>query len=444
MMPRTVGNKKGTRRANREGSGPFTRADGREQYQLFTGQHDDRGRPLYKWVYGRTKTQLWDNVRRARRNLDRGRPVAEERVTVGDYLVEWLEERRVKLAPSTYTSYELHVRRYLVPLIGQLRLAALIPSDVRRMQAELAATPGARGQALSSGTIDLIHSTLSHALNVAVKDRRIERNAAADADGILVERDEARPLTLEHARRLLVAIRGDALEAVIRLTLAFGMRRGEVLSLANAAVSLAGDRPTIGVVQQVSVVPRAARRPGESRHRVWPLKTRSKGRRTLPLWPSLVELLDRQRRRRYEMQLAAGANWKNEFDLFFTTASGRPLDGATVTRRFQELLAAADLPEHTFHELRHSAATIMLAEGVPLETIRAVLGHTTIGTTADLYAHFTPALGDDAARRIESALEDDLAEIVGEQLALFDQGLQPLSDSLSGRSRRRTRRALIG
>lgn len=115
MMPRTVGNAKGTRRANREGSGPWKLADGRIRYDVYVGP----GQP-YKSVYARRTSDLWDKVRLARRQLERGSRPSNGRLTVSTYLDAWLPGVRAEVSAATYISYELHTRLYLKPGIGPL------------------------------------------------------------------------------------------------------------------------------------------------------------------------------------------------------------------------------------------------------------------------------------------------------------------------------------
>lgn len=429
MIRSTLGNQKGSRRGNRDGSGPFQRADGRWQYQLWTGQHDDLGRPVYKWVYGRTQQKLWDKVRKTRSNLERSSRIPDERLTLERYLVEWLANKKAELAPKSYAAIELDVRRYIVPRLGRVRVAQLTTDDVKRWRRGLLETVGRRGSRLSTGTVSSIVGTLRNALNDAVGDGWLARNPAA-VGAIKVERAEAKTLTLEQARRLIVALRGHADEAAIRLTLSFGPRQGEVLGLRREDVDLASGRATLAM--QIQRIPRVARRPGDKPYQLKELKTGRRGRRTLPLWPSLVDLLERQLRRQDEWRrLNAGVGWGNDDGLIFTTVDGRPIDGVGLTKRFQRLLAAAGLPRRTFHELRHSSATIMLAQGVTLDEIRKVLGHTDRKTT-EIYAHLDPAIGQATARMMEMALEENADAAPSEQLGLFDAHPEPLSEPLSG------------
>ncbi len=96
--------------------------------------------------------------------------------------------------------------------------------------------------------------------------------------------------------------------------------------------------------------------------------------------------------------------WGDAWGLVFTTATGAPLNGTELTHRFQAILARAGLPRQRFHDLRHAAATFLLAQGVPLRVAMEVLGHSTITVTANTYSHVMPELSRDATERVGNLL----------------------------------------
>lgn len=113
--------------------------------------------------------------------------------------------------------------------------------------------------------------------------------------------------------------------------------------------------------------------------------------------------LRRQKARQAEQRLLAGARWQDG-DFVFTTASGTPYDGTNITKRFQAALKRADLPRMGFHDLRHTAATLRLARGVPPRVVMEELGHSTIALTMNTYSHVIPALMREAADEVDRAL----------------------------------------
>ena len=126
-------------------------------------------------------------------------------------------------------------------------------------------------------------------------------------------------------------------------------------------------------------------------------------RRTIPLPPSAVAALGTQRVRQIEDRLLAGPRWQY-WELVFASTIGTPLNSPNVTTRFPRLLTPAGLPCQRFHDLRHCAASLLLAGGVPARTIMGILGHSRISLTMNTYAHLSPALERDAADRMEALL----------------------------------------
>ena len=130
-------------------------------------------------------------------------------------------------------------------------------------------------------------------------------------------------------------------------------------------------------------------------------------RRTVPLTATAVEALRRHGRRQAEDKMRAGSLYRDEW-LVFASEIGTPLDAQNVVNRsFKPLLRRAGLPGIRFHNLRHTCATLLLAKGVHPKLVQALLGHASIGITMDIYSHWAPAMGDQAA----AAMEDTLQEV---------------------------------
>jgi integrase len=169
-----------------------------------------------------------------------------------------------------------------------------------------------------------------------------------------------------------------------------GLRQGEILGLRWSDVDL--EAATIRVTQALQRV--------NGRLDFVEPKSQS-SRRTIPLPATVARALRAHRSRQLEERLAAGARWR-ESDLVFTTSVGTPLDCRNVTRRFQAALEGAGLPRLRFHDLRHTAASLMLAQGVPPRVVMETLGHSQISLTMNTYSHVIPALQREAADRMEA------------------------------------------
>ncbi len=339
-------------------------------------------------MYAPTKREAQERLRHALLEADHGiRPIAG-RTTVAQYLEEWLETSvATRCRPRTLESYRDTVRRYIVPAIGRRPLAKLEPADVGRMIADLTA----RGT-LSPTTVRYAYAVLRIALGRALKTGRVLRNVATLVDPPAKARREIRPLTAAQARAFLAETSGARMGALYGLAIATGMRQGELLALRWRDVDL--ERGWLSVRHTLRRSTRELAEPKTDR-----------GRRTLRLGPASLALLRAHRVRQAEERLRAGRSWIDG-DFVFTSRSGRPLDSVNVTHDFQAALERAGLPHQRFHDLRHACATLLIEDGEELGVVSRILGHADLATTADVYAHLTPAMLERSAARMDAILGD--------------------------------------
>jgi integrase len=234
------------------------------------------------------------------------------------------------------------------------------------------------------------------ALAAAVRDGLVARNAAADALPPRLPHRSIAYLSAPDVRRLLDGTRDDEFGPIYALAVSTGLRLGELLGLGWQDVDFAAG--TLTVRQSLA-------RTADGK---WALdEPKSAGsRRTIPLPSTAADALLRQRDRQDAAREAAGSAWQDRAGLVFTDGIGRPLIGPRVSYAFRRARAAAGLPPVRFHDLRHCAATLMLAEGVPLAVISRWLGHSGIVITAAHYAEVVPTLQHDAAAAMDRALGD--------------------------------------
>lgn len=300
------------------------------------------------------------------------------RIRVGPYLERWIDSV-TGLAPSTMRQHEMIVRVHLVPALGRRLLTQLTPTDV---DAYLDRTD------LDPQTLRHHRSTLRRALADAVRDGLLTRNVAALSRPPRIDKAERRWLTADQARLVITEAREERLWPLWTLILTTGLRVSEALGLAWSDVQ--GD--------ELRVDRQLARIDGEwSRRR---LKTR-KSRRTIALLPEAIDALTEQRRR----QDAERGDVPRPLDgLVFTTPTGAPIHSTNILPEWHRVARDMGLPRTTVHDMRHSAASIMLQAGVPIPVIANILGHSSVRVTADLYAHVDPSLRRDAARKMHEAL----------------------------------------
>jgi len=363
-----------TKRANYEGS-VYRRQDGR--WCASISIPDGRDGRLRKSFYGRTRAEVSERMTAALRELHRGVSPKNERITVAQFLAQWVKDSESRVRPKTARRYRDMMHMHVIPELGGVALVKLTPQHVHSlMSAKLR-------EGLSPRTVNHIRVALGVALGEALRGELVSRNVAALARPVKVERVELEALTEDDARAVLDAVRGTRLEAVVSVGLALGLRSGEILGLRWSDVDLDRGRLQVGV--QLQRLPALGDRP--ACYMLVPPKT-DKSRRTRPLPSAVGEVLRAHRARQAKDRLRAGALWSEPIPgLVFTTDTGKPLHGSTVLHEFQRTLAAAGLPRMTVHGLRHGAATLLLAQGVDLKTVSAILGHSQISLTADLYSH---------------------------------------------------------
>lgn len=327
-----------------------------------------------------------------------------------------------------------HRRLHLVPGVGRIPLSKLTPAQLERWFREHQAS-GATPHAIAYARI-----VLRGALNKAKRWSAVVRNVATLVDAPRRTRKKIQPLTPEEARKLLAASADHRLGGLILIATAMGLRVGEALGLRWQDVDLdagilrvrqclersggdaAARRPLIVKRRElrkriVAAPPRSAERREawqelEALRVEWrkvrttlnitePKSTRS--RRTIRMPGVVIAAVKAHRKRQLTERMAAGGGWQDT-GLVFGTHFGSPLDSRNMTRTFKSLLQAAELPNVRFHDLRHTAATLLLAQGVDPRTIMETLGHSQISLTLNTYSHVLPALQAEGAAKLDAIL----------------------------------------
>ncbi|GLW04490.1 hypothetical protein Slala05_81200 [Streptomyces lavendulae subsp. lavendulae] len=246
---------------------------------------------------------------------------------------------------------------------------------------------------LSSSTVTYVHSVLKSALEHAVREDELPRNVARNVRTTAPRPRRFRPFTAAEARQFLDAARADRLHALYELALRTGLRKGELLGLHWEDLDL-----TTGTASIRRSLQRT--RSGGLTH--LPTKTRASERR-IALPTECFHSLKKHQERQDKERETAGSAWTDS-GLVFSTPTGRPLDPASLTRRFRGFLNQAGLRRIRFHDLRHSTATLLLEQGVDLIVIKELLGHAHIGVTAGVYAHVRLRLQRQAVDALGNAL----------------------------------------
>lgn len=373
------------RRSHGEGT-RHKRADGRWEWRVT--MPDGRRRSFY----GRTEREARDKKNRALREYEQGLRASSEKLTVATYLRSWLDGSLSERArPSTVRSYRQQIEHHLIPALGHIKLRDLEVMHVNAMLADLVAG------GLSPQSANVARKVLTTALQSAVKQGLILRNVASLSDPRREDARDVVPYSPEEARALIAATRDDPLGPMIALALATGMRQGELLALQWRSVDL--DRRRLRVERTVTRV--------NNRQTFGPPKTQA-GRRTIWLTDVAIDALRRARVVANEYRLLAGGRWVDH-DLVFPSRVGTAQYGQNVTARIKRAMERSGVRVVTFHALRHTTASLLLAEGMDVFAVKEMLGHANIQTTLDIYGHMTDRLAGRAAASIDRVLGDDRA-----------------------------------
>ena len=361
------------------------RPDGRWEARVEIGWKDSRR--VRKSIYGRTRGEVAKALRDAQTTLDQSGVLGDDSVTVGAFLNQWLTE---VVAPrrelATWRGYETNVRRHIVPTIGHVRLTKLTAAMVQRLLNDL------RRQGLAPRTVQYVHATLRAALNVALRWGLIQRNVATLVEPVTVKRKEVVPFTAEEARQVLDAARSHRLASFFTVAMALGLRPSEALGLTWSDIDF--DRSLLQV--------RRALERGPDGYRFKEPKSRTSRRTIVP--PSVcLESLKSHRIRQASDRLRAGESW-HDLDLVFCSESGEPLHRSEMSRQFTLLLKRTSVAHHRLYDCRHTAASLLLAQGVAPRVVMETLGHSSYSLTMDTYAHVYASALRDAAAAIDRVL----------------------------------------
>lgn len=361
------------------------------------------------------------------KQLDAGNASLGAMPTVGEWLTSWITTRK-KIREGTRIAYQFHITNWLIPHLGHYRLDALTVDHISRMFDAMAERndtitaakdsddPEVRKtvhglRVMGAATMQRYRATLRAALNAAIRAQKITFNPAAYVELPSGRRPKALLWTPDRVERwqrtgqkpsrvmvwtpeqigkFLDQAEGHPYYALFHLIAYRGLRRGEACGLPWWNIEL----PNRSITISTAIVQLGWKAEfGEP-------KSEASGR-IIALDEATTLVLRRQKKHQNELRAAAGTAWV-EHELVCTERDGSPLHPAKLTDAFHAIADAAELPPVRLHDLRHGAATLMLAAGADLKVVQELLGHSTIAVTADTYAHVLPELARETAEAAAS------------------------------------------
>ena len=347
----------------------------------------------YKNAGGQRKTK-WislglsekGNKRKAESELARLRAEFEPPKEVGDlssdmlfadYLLEWLEIAKGRLAHATYGAYQGLLKSTIVPYFRKKKLT-LRELEARHLQMFYSEML----RRVTPNTVIHYHAVIHSALKYAVKTDMLIQNVADKVDRPRKNSFQPVFLSADEMQKMFEALRGTKLELPVLVAAFYGLRRSEALGLRWDAIDFERNTITIRHIVTNAKIDGKYEIVREDR-----AKTKS-SLRSLPLIDNIREKLLALKEQQKENKRICGNCYNREYDGYvFVDVMGNIFNPRNLSSNFSKLLELKGLRHIRFHDLRHSCASLLLANDVPMKQIQEWLGHSDIGTTANIYSH---------------------------------------------------------
>lgn len=370
------------------------RSDGRWEAR-FT-YTDDLGQRKRGSVYADTQKECRLKLTATLKAVDAGTYRQTKRYTVSQWLDEWLSVYCQDLKPLSISGYKSKINARIKPYIGNSQLSELTNLQIKKFYNKLQAGDKDH-KPLSSKSVQVIHGILHKSLEQAVASGIIGTNPADHVPLPKVKRPDIQPIMDDDVKRFLEAIKGDEFELFFIVALFSGMRQSELVAVQWDDLDM--QEGTIAVHRQIQ---KAHDAPGYH----YLDETKNGKERTASVAPSIVRILQEQKRRQAEWQLAAGSLWHNDRNLIFTDRVGDHIKHRTVNNHFKKIVTSIGLPDVRFHDLRHSYAVNAIQAGNPIKVVQEQLGHYSSAFTMDIYAAVSDTMRKQSQDRMEQLFKD--------------------------------------
>ncbi len=351
-----------------------------------------------------TRAECNDWLRKMLNQIDQGMTFEGRNLTLDAYFKEWIEIKKNALRTKTGYQYEKLIDLYIRPVLGKMKLKDLNLHVVNKFYESLL------NKGIGVSNIGYTHRVLHAALEDAVKNGVIGRNPAHGTSVPRLKHKEMKILNEQQVGLFLVAASQSRYKTLYHLAVTTGMRFSELRGLSWSDIDWI--KGTITVNRQIQDIPGMGSLTGAP-------KTFAGSRTILLGETSLNEL--RAQKRRIEEESKAGSNWK-ENNLIFPSTVGTPFSKTNLQKDFVKVLMSANLSRIRFHDLRHTAASLMLNHGVPALVVSKILGHSNPSVTLNIYAHSTLDMQGMAANIMDEIVTPIPIEISSREVVIKNGG----------------------
>lgn len=321
---------------------------------------------------GKTKKDCLDWIRNTQNQIDIGMTFKDTKITLNEFMDDWLLSIEATLRPNTFKQYKQITYQHITPYLGNIKIIELQPASIQHRYNQMVK--------LGSGlrTVQITHAVIHRALVHAVKLGLIPRNPDDATNPPKPQKTEMQFYDQNQVQRFLIytMITNDKYYPLYQLAISTGMRQGEILALKWS--DLNWDRRTIGVNRQLT-------RAKDGGFEFSPPKTKA-GIRTIALGVNTIKVLEEHQTNQSNEMSVAEDEWQDA-DLMFKSSKGNPCDRYNLLRSFKRSAKEAGLPIIRFHDLRHTAASLQLNNGIPVLVVSKRLGHSKSSITLDTYGH---------------------------------------------------------
>ena len=353
---------------------------------LYLGR-DASGKKRQKWVTVQgNKKEAEKRLAELLTQAHNGMPIDAGKETVSEFMERWLRDSVAhQTRPRTLESYSMHVRLYIEPVIGKVRLQKLAPTDIQ------AVISGVLGRGLSTTTARRVYATLHRALVCALKWGIVYRNVCDVVDAPREAEYEYNTPDNATVSRLIDSAMETPYGVAFHLMAFTGMRRGEVCALRWDQVDL--DKGTLSITGAVG---------REDGALIISSPKSATSRRMIHIGETTVRFLHAHRAEQAEYRLQLGGVYEDN-RLVFTSPTGGILDPGTLSKSWQRLCKREGM-KYRLHDLRHHHATALIENGVHIKAVQNRLGHSSPSLTMKIYAHVSPQMDKEAAEAYDRAM----------------------------------------